>query len=294
MHTNQRPAAPTNRPDSGDRAIGLNLSREVRSTLAEWTFLLGGAENARWLGSHGLNAVDWARADLHAATRARKLILITPDDEGSQRFARDIGAKIAAHGLVTFRVWVLTGLGSRSASVQQWCEENDLPAALARDRPWEPAVQPAAGAACAASTAQSQPPRFTSDPRPLKIELLPVPRLEDRLIPASLRGWVADIADRGGFPLEYPAAAAIVGLSGLIGRWVALRPKRADDWLVVPNLRGAVVGPPGIQKTLPRSRRPCGRCDGWPRLVGMVWFDDRRRGAPGGWHPSRPRLRQDR
>jgi hypothetical protein len=85
---------------------------------------------------------------------------------------------------------------------------------------------------------------------------LPVPRLENRLIPAALRGWVADIADRGSFPLEYPATAAIVGLSGLIGRRIALRPKRADDWLVVPNLWGAVVGLPGIQKwTSTRCRR---------------------------------------
>ncbi len=40
-----------------------------------------------------------------------------------------------------------------------------------------------------------------------------------------------------------------MGLSGLIGRRIVLRPKRADDWLVVPNLWGAVVGPPGVQKT---------------------------------------------
>jgi hypothetical protein len=87
------------------------------------------------------------------------------------------------------------------------------------------------------------------------------------IIPASLRGWVADIADRGGFPLEYPAAASIVGLSGLIGRRIALRPKRADDWLVVPNLWGAVVGQPGIQKTpaVEEALRPLRRLasDSW-------------------------------
>jgi hypothetical protein len=39
--------------------------------------------------------------------------------------------------------------------------------------------------------------RFTSDPRPINIEFLRVPRLEDRLVLAPLRGWVADIADVG-------------------------------------------------------------------------------------------------
>src|SRR5262249_32517239 len=57
------------------------------------------------------------------------------------------------------------------------------------------------------------------------------------------------IAERGSFPLEYPLAAAIVGLSGLIGRRIGIRPKRHDNWLVVPNLWGAIVGPPGALKT---------------------------------------------
>jgi putative DNA primase/helicase len=69
------------------------------------------------------------------------------------------------------------------------------------------------------------------------------------MIPAPLRAWLKDIADRGCFPLEYPAAAAIVGISGLIGRRIGIRPKRNDDWQVIPNLWGAIVGPPGIQKS---------------------------------------------
>jgi Protein of unknown function (DUF3987) len=96
---------------------------------------------------------------------------------------------------------------------------------------------------------RAQPPRFLTDPRPIRAELLSVPCLDERLIPVPLRGWNVDIAERGGFPLEFPAAAAIVGLSGLIGRRVALRPKRVDDWLIIPNLWGAVLGPPGVQKT---------------------------------------------
>ena len=33
------------------------------------------------------------------------------------------------------------------------------------------------------------------------------------------------------------------------GRRVGIRPKRYDDWVVVPNLWGLVVGPPGLLKT---------------------------------------------
>ncbi len=50
-------------------------------------------------------------------------------------------------------------------------------------------------------------------------------------------------------PSEYPAAAVLVALSAIIGRQLGIRPKRLDDWLVVPNLWGAVIGRPGLLKS---------------------------------------------
>src|SRR5207249_2952704 len=85
----------------------------------------------------------------------------------------------------------------------------------------------------------------------LSTTLSPVPPLSPSMIPASLRKWLVDIAQRGCFPLEYPTAAALVALSALVGRKCGIRPKRRDDWLVIPNLWGAIVGPPGIQKSPP-------------------------------------------
>ncbi len=35
----------------------------------------------------------------------------------------------------------------------------------------------------------------------------------------------------------------------MVGRKIGIRPKRYDDWLVVPNLWGAIIGRPGIMKT---------------------------------------------
>jgi hypothetical protein len=40
--------------------------------------------------------------------------------------------------------------------------------------------------------------------RPSEADLVPVPRMDERLIPDLLRAWVVDIAERSGFPLEYP------------------------------------------------------------------------------------------
>jgi hypothetical protein len=92
-------------------------------------------------------------------------------------------------------------------------------------------------------------PEFEAPPAPISTRLLPVPRLTAKDIPPSLRDWVSDIAHRMSVPLEYPVAGVLVGLSSLIGRQIAIRPKEFDDWTVIPNLWGMIVGNPGQQKT---------------------------------------------
>lgn len=84
---------------------------------------------------------------------------------------------------------------------------------------------------------------------PLAAPLRPVPMLSPEMLPVPLRSWLADISERQNVPLEYPAVAAIVALSSIIGRSIAIRPKRYDEWDVICNLWGAIVGPPGVQKT---------------------------------------------
>ena len=57
------------------------------------------------------------------------------------------------------------------------------------------------------------------------------------------------------------AVGALVSAAAIIGRKVAMRPKRQDDWAVVPNLWGLAVGPPGIMKNpaLAEALRPLRR-----------------------------------
>jgi putative DNA primase/helicase len=66
---------------------------------------------------------------------------------------------------------------------------------------------------------------------------------------------VADVAERMQCPPDFPAVAVMVALAGVVGKKIGIRPKRHDDWLVVPNLWGAVIGRPGIMKT-PPIRQP--------------------------------------
>jgi hypothetical protein len=58
-----------------------------------------------------------------------------------------------------------------------------------------------------------------------------------------------DISERMQIPPDFSAAAAVVALGSIIGRGCGIYPKRHDDWLVAPNLWGAVVGRPSLMKT---------------------------------------------
>jgi putative DNA primase/helicase len=60
---------------------------------------------------------------------------------------------------------------------------------------------------------------------------------------------MTDVAERMQCPLEYPAIGALVALSSIVGRQIGIRPRLRDNWTVVPNLWGAVVGRPGLMKT---------------------------------------------
>lgn len=80
-------------------------------------------------------------------------------------------------------------------------------------------------------------------------ELPEAPSLPPEMLPAPLRPWLEDVADRACIPLEFVAAPALVGLGALVGRRLGIRPEEYDDWLVVPNLWGGIIGRPGLMKT---------------------------------------------
>ncbi|MBM3563451.1 MAG: DUF3987 domain-containing protein [Alphaproteobacteria bacterium] len=86
-------------------------------------------------------------------------------------------------------------------------------------------------------------------PKPLPSGLLPVAHFDMAFLPASVRPWVADIADRMQCPPDFVAIPAMVGLGATLGRKVVIRPQRQTDWIEVPNLWGLIVGRPGAMKS---------------------------------------------
>ena len=84
---------------------------------------------------------------------------------------------------------------------------------------------------------------------PLPMRLAPVAPFDYALLPDAFRPWIRDVSERMQCPPDYPAASALVCLASVVGRQIAIRPKRRDDWTVVPNLWGAIVGRPSLLKT---------------------------------------------
>lgn len=103
-------------------------------------------------------------------------------------------------------------------------------------------------------TAHKQsPPENSPEPwpelQPLPPALPPVAAFDYDLLPGSLRAFVSDIAERMQCPPDFPAVSMMIVAAGVLGNRICIRPKRRDDWTVVPNLWGCIVGRPGIMKT---------------------------------------------
>lgn len=86
-------------------------------------------------------------------------------------------------------------------------------------------------------------------PEDLPAGLPPVDPFDAALLPPALRPWITDIAERMQCPADFPAAAAVVCLAAVVSRQCAIRPKRQDDWTVVPNLWGGIIGRPSLLKS---------------------------------------------
>ena len=88
------------------------------------------------------------------------------------------------------------------------------------------------------------------EPTTLGGELPGVDDFALELLPASFRPFVEDVSERMQTPPEYAAAAAVLALAGCVNRRAIVCPRAEDlSWMVVPNLWGAIIGPPGVMKS---------------------------------------------
>ena len=189
------------------------------------------------------NLLEVAQA-LHAKYPALRLILATDDDwktDGNPGMTKAREAAQAVGGLLA----VPSFDGERGDKETDF---NDL-----HQRAGSAAVQACFDAAAPVVADPVFAPLEDGDtwdtPQPLPDALPPVAPFDAELLPQALRGWLVDIAERMQCPPDFPAVGAITALSGLIGARAVVAPKQHDDWRVVPNLWGLIVGRPGVMKS---------------------------------------------
>ncbi len=97
----------------------------------------------------------------------------------------------------------------------------------------------------------------------IETECPPVEQLMSEMLPAALSEHLVDIAHRMQCPLDFVACAALVMVGAIVGAGCGIKPKRKDDWLVIPNLWGGVVARPGQLKSpaLEEALRPLSRLE---------------------------------
>ncbi len=88
-------------------------------------------------------------------------------------------------------------------------------------------------------------------PLPIPLPLPGVLSFDPGLLPEVYRPWITDIANRMQCPIDFPAVGAMIAAGGVIGRKIGIYPKKCDDWLVIPNLWGVLIGRPSMMKSPP-------------------------------------------
>ena len=76
------------------------------------------------------------------------------------------------------------------------------------------------------------------------------------MIPEPLRPWLDDVSFRMQTPPDFSTVSALVIIGSIIGAGCAIRPKRVDDWEVIPNVWGACIGRPSVVLKTPSMKEP--------------------------------------
>ncbi len=192
-------------------------------------------------GCKSVHKTDWS-----LLTKFRQAYILPDADEPGRKYAQDIVAILA------------------NLSREQKVVICDLPGLAEKEDVYDFLIDHGVEDLLTAIETHGRPARPDAveandwpEPKPVSsVSSVILPVLE-KMLPASICPWVFDAAYRMQGPADYVAVSAIVSLGALIGRQLSIRPKARDSWSVIPNVWGAIVGPPAAMKTpcLKEARR---------------------------------------
>ena len=203
-------------------------------------WVVEGEQKADALNDLGLIATTSGGATSADATgwellRGRTVRIWPDNDEAGNSYAKEVTNKLMGMGCIVSCIDVgKLGLEPKEDCVD-WLEAH--PDATGADIEALPTLPPATE-----ETALVQQP----EPLPSLPAVLP---FDYDYLPAVLRSYVKDISERMQCPPDFAAVGVLVMIGAIIGRKVSIRPKQKDDWTVIPNLWGAVVGNSGVMKS---------------------------------------------
>lgn len=176
-------------------------------------------------GSKAARKADWS------PLRGRRVVIWPDADAPGAAYAADVTELAKAAGAVSVETVKLP-----ASLPKGWDLADELPAGLT-DADLARVLE-----AAGLPTAWAAPVAITSS-------LPPVDPFDPEMLPEALRGYVFDVADRQQSVPDFVAVAALCGLAAMIGNRVRVGPKQNDDWIEVPNLWGAIIGPPSAMKS---------------------------------------------
>ncbi len=234
------------------RMVPYRLPDLLAADPGEAVFIPEGEKDCDCLAKLGLTATTNAggagkwRNEYTEHLRGRHAVILVDKDDPGEKHAQRVAAALKDVA-ASVRVLRLPGLQAKG-DVSDWLNTGGTKVELLRlsgEAPvWTPS--PTGG------TANGE---LWPNPQQLPGDMPAVDGFSFDLLTGTLRPWIHDIAERMQCPPDFPAVAAMIGLAALLGRKVGIRPKRMDDWLVVPNLWGAVIGRPSLMKT-PAMEQP--------------------------------------
>lgn len=200
-------------------------------------------------GSKAAGKTDWS------PLAGRDVVLIPDNDEPGRAYVEQASAMLAVlTPAPTIRVVELPDL-PESGDIVEFIEGHGGDVEASR-RDLDDLIEqapPLESVDLAHITQQTAITANDSWPEPVPIPS-PLPRVDPfdpHLLPAAFEPWITDIAERMQCPPDFPAVGAMIAAAGVIGRKIGIRPKRLDDWLVVPNLWGVLIGRPSMMKSPP-------------------------------------------
>ncbi|MGZ5573930.1 MAG: DUF3987 domain-containing protein [Methylobacter sp.] len=94
------------------------------------------------------------------------------------------------------------------------------------------------------------------NPGEIETKTPPVQALQPELIPEPFRQWLADVSHRMQTPSDFAAISSLVIVGSIIGAGCSIKPKKLDDWEIIPNIWGAAIGRPSVVLKSPSMKEP--------------------------------------